>query len=85
MSVEAFNLSNLDFGGVDVMTDSSGAAYIIEINSAPSLTSEYRQTCFAKVFDYIITHGKERIPLIKSKGGYRKFVHPAISDRARLE
>ena len=50
-SVEAFNISSLDFGGVDVMVDQEGKAYIIEINSAPSLTSPYRQECFAKVFD----------------------------------
>jgi len=84
VSVEAFNLSELDFGGVDVMVDATGNAYVIEINSAPSLTSEYRQTCMAKCFDYIVRNGKERIPLIQERGGYRKFVHPAITERAIL-
>ena len=84
VSVEAFNLTSLDFGGVDVMVDEDGNAYVIEINSAPSLTSDYRQTCFAKAFDYIIRNGKERIPLMREKGGYLKFIHPAISEDAKI-
>jgi glutathione synthase/RimK-type ligase-like ATP-grasp enzyme len=83
-SIEAFNVSGLDFGGVDVMVDEEGKAFIIEINSAPSLTSEYRQQCMAKAFDYIAEHGKDKIPLVKEKGGYLKFIHPAINDRARI-
>ena len=83
-SIEAFNLSELDFGGVDVMVDADGKAYVIEINSAPSLTSDYRQECMAKAFDWIVLHGKERIPMIEVRGGYRKFIHPAVCDRAIL-
>lgn len=82
-AIEAFNLSELDFGGVDVMVDGDGNCYVIEINSAPSLTSPYRQTCMARAFDWIVRNrNKERIPLIEDKGGYRKFIHPAICDRA---
>ena len=81
-SIEAFNLSKLDFGGVDVMVDADGKAYVIEINSAPSLTSDYRQECMAKVFDWIVANGKERIPMIEERGGYRKFIHPAVCDRS---
>ena len=84
VSLEAFNLSGLDFGGVDTMVDGEGGCYVLEINSAPSLTSEYRQECFAKVFDYIVNNGKDQLPLVNKKGGYRKFVHPAICDRAIL-
>lgn len=83
-SIEAFNLSGLDFGGVDVMVDQDGEAYIVEINSAPSLTSPYRQACMAKAFDYIIEHGKNPIPLTDQLGGWKKFIHPAISDKAIL-
>lgn len=83
-AVEAFNLSKLDFGGVDVMVDAEGKPYILEINSAPSLTSPYRQECMGKCFQYIIENGKARIPLIEAKGGYRKFIHPAIADNAIL-
>ena len=89
-SVEAFNLSGLDFGGVDVMTDGNGQAYIIEINSAPSLpmledgSPTYRQLCMAKCFDWIVNSGKERIALIQEKGGYLKFIHPAVEPKAKL-
>lgn len=83
-SIQAFNLSGLDFGGVDIMIDAEGNDYVLEINSACSLTSDYRQECFAKAFDYIIDHGKEQIPLIEEKGGYKKFIHPAVCDQAIL-
>lgn len=84
VSIEAFNLSSLDFGGVDVMVDAQGNCAILEINSAPSLTSDYRQQCFAKALDHIVLHGKERIPLVEERGGWRKFIHPAISEDAML-
>ena len=83
-AIEAFKLSGLDFGGVDVMIDAEGKPYVLEINSAPSLTSPYRQECMAKAFDYIIEHGKAIIPLIEAKGGYSKFIHPAVCDHAKL-
>lgn len=83
-AIQGFNLSGLDFGGVDVMVDNEGNCTILEINSAPSLTSEYRQQCMAKALDYIILHGKESISLAQDRGGYLKFIHPAICDRAWL-
>lgn len=84
-AIEAFNLSSLDFGGVDVMVDAEGNAYVLEINSAPSLTSPYRQECFAKALDYIIEHGKERIPVVDARGGYLKFIHPALTEKAKMK
>ncbi len=84
IAIEGFNLSGLDFGGVDVMVDADGNAYILEINSAPSQTSPYRQECVSKVFDYIIANGKEPIPLIEARGGWRKFIHPAVNEEAIL-
>lgn len=84
VAVEAFNLSTLDFGGVDVMVDAEGNCYILEINSAPSLTSPYRQECMAKCFKYILDNGKDRIPLIDQRGGYKKFIHPALTTEALL-
>lgn len=83
-SIKAFNLSGLDFGGVDVMVDKDGNTCILEINSAPSLTSPYRQECMAKAFDYIVENGKDPIPLIEERGGYKKFIHPAICKDAKL-
>lgn len=83
ISIEAFNLSGLDFGGVDVMTKDN-EAYVLEINSAPSLTSEYRQQCIAKAFDYIVANGKAPIPLVERRGGYKKFIHPAVCTEAQI-
>lgn len=80
----AFDSSNLDFGGVDIMVDSEGSCYVLEINSAPSQTSPYRQSCTAKCLDYIVNNGKEVIPVIEARGNYRKFIHPAISSEAIL-
>lgn len=79
---EAFVLSGLDFGAVDVMVDADGRPYVLEINSAPSQTSPYRQECMAKAFNYLIANGKEAIPVTQERGGYRKYGHPAVVDNA---
>ncbi len=85
ISREAFILSRLDFGAVDVMVDDQNNVFVLEINSAPSQTSPYRQECFAKAFDYIVTNeNKEAIPIIPEKGDWKKFVHPAVSEKAIL-
>lgn len=81
---EAFILTELDFGGVDVMVDAEGNAYVLEINSAPSQTSPYRQECTSKAFQWIMKNGKKRIDVIEKKGGYAKFIHPAIYEGAIL-
>lgn len=81
-AIEAFKLSGLDFGGMDIMVDAQGETYVLEINAAPSLTSPYRQRCMARAFDYIVRNGKAMIPLIEEKGGYRKFIHPAVCAEA---
>lgn len=83
VAIEAFNLSELDFGGVDVMVDEEGRAYVIEINSAPSLpllsdgSVSYRQKCMAKTFMYIKDHGKDLLTN-ESYSGWRDVIHPAI-------
>lgn len=77
-AIEAFNLSGLDFGAVDVMVDKDGKPYVLEINTAIALESEYRATTIAKCFDWITIHGKGMIPLVERRGGYTKFVHPAV-------
>jgi glutathione synthase/RimK-type ligase-like ATP-grasp enzyme len=81
---EAFMLSGLDFGAVDVMVDANGRPYVLEINSAPSQTSPYRQECMAKAFDYIVRNGKDSIPIIPERGGYKKFIHPALTPDAQM-
>lgn len=70
-------LSKTDFCGVDVMVDAEGEPYVLEVNSAPSQTSPYRQACVAKAFDYMIEKGKEVIPCEQFKK-WRDVAHPAI-------
>lgn len=82
ISREAFLLSGLDFGAVDVMVDAEGNAYVLEINSAPSQTSPYRQECLAKCLDHMIRNGKGIIPIINERGDWKKFIHPALSEEA---
>jgi len=84
VAIKAFNLTSLDFGGVDVMVAPNGDCTVLEINSAPSLTSPYRQQCMAKGLDHIVTNGTDRIPLIKELGGYLKFIHPAVCDKSKM-
>jgi glutathione synthase/RimK-type ligase-like ATP-grasp enzyme len=88
VAIEAFQVSGLDFGGVDVMVDADGKAYVLEINSAPSLTSPYRQECMSKCFDYIVLNGKNHIEPNWRKGrqitNYLNAIHPAIHDGARV-
>lgn len=79
---EAFNLSGLDFGAVDVMVDAQGRPYVLEINSAPSQTSPYRQECMAKAFDYVVVNGKASIPITEELGGWKKFIHVALTPEA---
>ena len=79
---EAFLLSGLDFGGVDVMVGPDGRCYVLEINSAPSQTSPYRQSCTTKAFDYIVENGKEPIPVVEERGDWKKFIHPALSEQS---
>ena len=74
----AFEESKLHFGGVDVMVDQNNRAYVIEINSAPSLTSPYRQECMAKAFDYMVNNDSLLLPLYDSRRGYGRFIHPCI-------
>jgi glutathione synthase/RimK-type ligase-like ATP-grasp enzyme len=79
---QAFIKSGLDFGAADVMMDAEGIPYVLEINSAPSQTSDYRQTCMAKAFDYVVRNGKATIPITDQRGNWKKFIHPALSEEA---
>ncbi len=84
-AIECMSYTGLDFGGVDVMVDEEGRNYILEVNSAPSQTSPYRQSCTAKAFDYIIKReDKKLIPLVEERGGYRKFIHPGVDENAKM-
>jgi hypothetical protein len=83
VALKAMSLTDLDFGGVDVMVDREGRAYLIEINSAPSLpflsdgSISYRQKCMAKAFLYIYNNGKDKLPHTDGPS-WKDYIHPAI-------
>jgi glutathione synthase/RimK-type ligase-like ATP-grasp enzyme len=83
-ALAAAKVSGCDFCGVDVMVDAEGKPYVLEVNSAPSQTSDYRQQCVAKAFDYIILNGKKPFPDVKDspRRTYRSYIHPGVCDRA---
>ena len=89
VAVRSFNYTGLDFGGVDIMVDDKGRAYLIEVNSAPSLPvmvegqHSYRQQCMAKALMYISERGKERMEV--GEGNWKQYIHPSISDKAMLD
>lgn len=74
----AYKESNLWLAGIDVMINAEGKPYILEVNSAPSHTSPYRQQCTAKCIDYYINVSKEEIPLNTKYKKYLRYIHPAI-------
>jgi hypothetical protein len=47
-ALKAQKVVGIDFTGIDLMTKGDDV-YVLELNSAPSLTSTYRQRLFAKV------------------------------------
>lgn len=90
LAIDAWRLSGLDFGGVDIMIDEDNGVHVLEINSAPSQTSPYRQSCTAKAFQYIVDEventGKftKEITLIDGKGDWKKFAHPALDPKVMI-
>lgn len=83
LAIQCFNETELDFGGVDVMVGENGRPYCLEINSAPSQTSPYRQSCVAKYFKHILDHGKDRIPVAR-QGKARRYIHPCLDEGAHV-
>ena len=84
VALEAFKYSGLDFSGVDVMVDREGRAYILELNSAPSLpllsdgSVSYRQQCIAKTFAYIAENGKQHFDAPSQYSHWSDVIHPAV-------
>ncbi len=78
---QAYLISGLYLGGVDVMVDKDGRSYVLEINSAPSHTSPYRQSCTTKCIDYRIRHNCFlRIEPNTDYTKYGKWRHPALKN-----
>lgn len=80
-ALAAMAVGDVDFGGVDVMVDADGKAYVLEINSAPSHESEYRTSCTAKCFDYIVEHGKDHFDPPEKYRSWKNVIHPALWTR----
>ena len=76
-AVDAANVIGVDFAGVDVMLDADNNPYVLELNSAPSQTSPYRQLCSAKAFKWMHDHQGETLPTV-TEGGWKEYIHPAI-------
>lgn len=81
LALASANLFKVDFAGVDIMVDANGNGYVLELNSAPSQTSPYRQESTSKAFRYIMDNGKETIPYQGVKN-YRELIHPGICKEA---
>jgi len=85
VALEAFQHSGLDFSGVDVMLDASGRAYVIELNSAPSLpllsdgSISYRQKVMAKCFKYIHDNTLDHFEMPTDFRRYTTVIHPAVT------
>lgn len=60
-SIKAINSLGLDFGGVDIMLDNKGRAYVLEVNTAATLaSSEYSMERYAMYFDWLCKTNKRR-------------------------
>ena len=84
-AIDSWALSGLHFGGVDVMLDAHGNAFCLEINSAPSQTSPYRQLCMSKAFDWVVTGERYEVEEFERNNynGWRSAVHPAVTTAKR--
>jgi len=73
----------IHFSGVDVI-EKNGIAYILEANSAPSITGNYGTTLYAKVFNWlnnIIEETGDRpemSALEENITSWKQIIHPAI-------
>ncbi len=84
LAIKAANKMNITFTGVDIMVDAAGKAYVLELNSAPSQTSPYRQECTSKAFQHIVKEGKVTQYNVGEGKGYRKYIHPSLTNEAIL-
>lgn len=74
VAMKAADLSGLDFGAIDVISDKD-RHYVLEINSACWL-SPYFCKIFVEAFDYIVKNGHKKLSRYPEKG-YRGYIHPS--------
>lgn len=93
VAVRAFALSGLHFGGVDVMVDEEGRAYVLEVNAAISLPLleddgsfldriSYHQKAMIKCLEWLVD-GKDPVYDYKGKkeNSYHHYIHAAMKDK----
>lgn len=78
-ALSAARLSGTDFCGVDVMVDANNTAYVLEVNSAPSQTSEYRQRCTTKALLYTLENMDQTFEPPTRWRSYKDVIHPALT------
>lgn len=74
VAMKAADLSGLDFGAIDVISDDQ-RHYVLEINSACWL-SPYFCKIFVQAFDYIVENGHKKMKRYPEEG-YRGYIHPS--------
>jgi glutathione synthase/RimK-type ligase-like ATP-grasp enzyme len=82
-ALKAQDVMNIDFTGVDVMVYND-KPYVLELNSAPSLSSPYRKEVFAKAFEYTfkeieIAGMALSWPIPERAESYKTLIHPALN------
>lgn len=76
----AHNESGLYLSGVDVMVDKDNTPYVLEVNSAPSHTSPYRQLSTTKCIGWSIKNNiYTALPLNTEYNKYMKYIHPGLT------
>ena len=74
--------SGTDFCGVDVMVDTEGKPYVLEVNSAPSHTSPYRQQATGMALASLIRYQHTySLPNSSSPLTWRSVIHPVFFDQ----
>ena len=78
VALRAMALTKLDFGAVDIIVDSEGRAYVLEVNTAPYLSVYYIKS-LAKVLTYKIIKNWET-PEAPEKFDWKSVIHPAMTE-----
>lgn len=61
LGIKALEALKLDFGAVDIMIDKDGNPYLLEVNTAGTLSSsEYSMSRYAMYFDWLAKSDKRR-------------------------
>jgi len=70
MAIEAVDCLNLDFGAVDVICGKGKSEYyVLEVNTAPQISSDLISLKYAKYFDWLARKNRERFDTESKRGG----------------